>query len=99
MAFQCAYRSKLAGDLCRDAAHDGGVEGTNQQDGPQRCARHGADDAGGTLSPGACEDITQSEAADAADSSKAASIEDHRYRERPAVPCVTSASRSVWSGR
>src|ERR1700704_2093059 len=75
MAFQCAYRSKLAGDLCRDAAHEGGVEGTNQQDGPQRCARHGADDAGGTLSPGACEDITQSEAADAADSSKAASIE------------------------
>ena len=32
---------------------------------PQRCARHRADDAGGALSSGACEDITQSEAADA----------------------------------
>jgi len=36
---------------------------------------------GGALSPGACEDVTKSETADAADSSKAASIEDHRYRE------------------
>jgi transposase len=28
----------------------------NKQDRPQRCARHGADDAGGTVSPGPCED-------------------------------------------
>jgi hypothetical protein len=79
--FQRAYRSKLAGDLCRDAAHEGGVEGTNQQDGPQRCARHGADDAGGTLPSGACEDITQSETADAADTSQAATVEGDRNRE------------------
>jgi transposase len=35
----------------------------------KRCAGHSADDAGGTLSPGACEDVTQSETADAADPS------------------------------
>jgi hypothetical protein len=52
VAFQCACRSRFAGDLCRDAAHAGGVAGADQQDRPQRCARHGADDAGGTLSPG-----------------------------------------------
>ena len=51
---------------------------------PQRCARHRADDAGGALSSGACEDITQSEAADASDPSKAAAVEGHRDRERPA---------------
>src|SRR5881275_445294 len=28
MAVQCARRSRLAGDLCRDAAHAGGAEGT-----------------------------------------------------------------------
>ncbi len=28
--------------------------GPLSQDGPQRCARHRADDAGGALSPGAC---------------------------------------------
>src|SRR5947209_19098067 len=61
MAFQCACRSRLAGDLCGDAAHAGGVAGADQKDRPQRCARHGADDAGGTLSPGACEDAAQSE--------------------------------------
>jgi transposase len=27
MAFECSGRSRLAGDLCRDAAHAGGVEG------------------------------------------------------------------------
>src|SRR5664279_3991211 len=47
----------------------GGVEGTDQQDRPQRCTRHGADDAGWTLPSGACEDVTQPEAADAADAS------------------------------
>ena len=51
VAFQRSRRSGLAGDLCRDAAHAGGIEGADQQDRPQRCARHGADDAGGTLSP------------------------------------------------
>src|SRR3979409_577249 len=74
MAFQRACRSRLASDLCRDAAHAGGAAGADQQDRPQRCARHGPDDAGGTLSPGACEespgaceDATQSETANAAD--------------------------------
>src|SRR3954462_1574304 len=43
-----------AGDLCRDAAHAGGVEGADQQ---QRCSRHGTDDACRALPPGACEDV------------------------------------------
>src|SRR5271167_4211119 len=42
------------------------------------------DDAGGTLSPGACEDVTQSEATDAVDASQAVAVESHRDRERPA---------------
>src|SRR5512135_113715 len=46
-----ALGSGLTGDLCRDAAHAGGVEGADQQDRPQRCTRDGADDAGGALSP------------------------------------------------
>src|SRR5262249_18450933 len=37
---------------------------------PQRCPRHCADDAGWALSPGACEDVTQSKIADAADHRK-----------------------------
>ncbi len=41
----------------------------------------GADDAGGALSPGACEDVTQSEAADVADPSQAAAVEGHRHRQ------------------
>src|SRR5512147_550825 len=57
MAVQRSRRSGIAGDLCRDAAHESGIEGADQQDGSQRCARHGADDAGGALSSGACEDI------------------------------------------
>jgi Transposase len=44
----------------------------------------GTDDAGGALSPGACEDVTQSVASGAADPSQAASIEGHCHRERPA---------------
>ena len=84
MAFQCSGRSGLAGDLCRDAAHAGGVEGADQQDRPQRCARHGADDAGGALPSGACEDVTQPETANAADPSQAAAVEGHRHRQRPA---------------
>ena len=59
-----------------------GAEGTDQQDGPQRCARHRADDAGGALASGACEDAAQSETADAADPSQAAAVEGHRHRER-----------------
>src|SRR5450759_4656178 len=80
MAFQRSRGSRLAGDLCRDAAHEGGAEGADQQDGPQRCARHSADDAGGALPPGACEDATQSETANAADPSQTAAVQGHRYR-------------------
>src|SRR6478736_4142956 len=72
MAVQRAGRSRLASDLCRDAAHAGGIASADQQDRPQRCARHGADDASGTVSPGACEDATQPETADAADPSQTA---------------------------
>ena len=43
------------------------------KDGPQRCAGDGADDAGGALSSGACKDVTQSEAPNAADPPQAAS--------------------------
>ena len=35
MAFQWASGSRLAGGLCRDAAHAGGAEGADQQDRPQ----------------------------------------------------------------
>jgi hypothetical protein len=44
-------RSRVTGGLCRDTAHAGGAEGADQQDGPQRCARHRADDAGRALPP------------------------------------------------
>ena len=47
-------------------------------------ARYRADDAGGALSPGACEDATQPEAAHAADPPQAAAVEGHCHRERPA---------------
>jgi transposase len=40
-----------------------------------------ADDAGGALSSGACEDDTQSETADAADTSQAATVAGDRNRE------------------
>src|SRR5215831_489204 len=46
--------------------------------------RHGADDAGGTISPGTCEDVTKPEASGAADPSQAAAVESHRHRERAA---------------
>ena len=84
MAVQRSRRSRLTGGLCRDAAHAGGAEGADQQDGPQRCARHRSDDAGGTLPSGACEDATQSETADAADPSQAAAVEGDCHRERSA---------------
>ena len=64
--------------ICVNAAHAGGIEGPDQQGRPQRCPRHRADDAGGTLPSGACEDVTQSEAADAADPPQAAAVEGHR---------------------
>src|SRR5512132_3686761 len=68
--------------ICVETRHmQVGVEGADQQDGPQRCARHSADDAGGALSSGACEDDTQSETADAADTSQAATVEGDRNRE------------------
>ena len=35
MAFQRSCRSRVASGLCRDAAHAGGAEGADQQDGPQ----------------------------------------------------------------
>src|SRR5215510_6569826 len=41
-------------------------------------------DAGGTISPGTCEDVTQPEASGAADPSQAAAVESHRHRERAA---------------
>src|SRR5262249_1013251 len=84
MAVQRTRRRELAGDLCRDPAPASSVEGASEQDGPQRCAWHRADDAGGALSPCACEDVTQPETADAADPSQAASVEGHCRRERPA---------------
>jgi transposase len=50
--------------VCVATPHNaGGVEGADQQDEPQRCTRHRADDAGGALPPGAREDATQSETA------------------------------------
>ena len=57
------------------------AEGADQQDGPQRCTRHRADDAGGALPPSAREDATQSETADAADPPQAAVVEGDRHRE------------------
>ena len=78
-ALAAAQQRWLAGDLCRDAAHAGGAEGADQQDGPQRYAWHRADDAGGALSSGACEDITQSETANAVDPSQAAAVKGDRH--------------------
>ena len=41
----------LADGVCRDPAHEGGAEGADQQDRPQRCAWYGADDAGCLFHP------------------------------------------------
>src|SRR5262249_8359341 len=71
--------------VCVETRHMRAVlKGADQQDGPQRCARHSKDDAGGALSSGAREDVTQSEASNAPDPSQATSVEGHRHRERPA---------------
>ncbi len=55
-----------------------GKTGADQQDGPQRCTRHRTNDASGALPSGACKDAAQSETANAADPSQAASVEGHR---------------------
>jgi hypothetical protein len=57
VAGQCVDGGRAAGDLRRDAAHEGFADGAaKQQDGPQRCARDRADDAGRPVQAGACED-------------------------------------------
>ncbi len=50
-----------------------------QINGPQGRARYSTDDAGRALSSGTCEDITQSETANATEPSQAASVEGHRH--------------------
>src|ERR1700686_1975069 len=76
MAGQCVDRERPAGDLRRDAAHEGSVDGAaDQQDGPQRCARDRADDAGRAVQTGACEDAGGSRAAHAADQPQAAAAQ------------------------
>ena len=68
--------------ICVETRHMQAVlKAPDQQDGPQRCARYCADDAGWALPSGACEDDTQSETADAADTSQAATVEGDRNRE------------------
>src|SRR5262245_63905934 len=98
MAVQRSRRSRLAGDLCRNAAYESGVEGADQQDRPQRCAWHRPDDAGGALSAGACEDVTQSETADVTDPSQAAAVEGDCGRERFARD-VAQLWPQGWHGR
>src|SRR6266478_918582 len=76
VAGQCVDGGRAAGDLRRDAAHEGFTGGTaNQQDGPQRCARDRADDAGRPVQAGACEDAGCPGTADAADQPQAASTQ------------------------
>ena len=65
--------------ICVETRHMRAVLKAQINNGPQRCARHSADDAGGALSSGACEDVTQSETANAADPSQAAAVEGHCY--------------------
>src|SRR3974390_3471220 len=62
MAVQRSRRGRLAGDLCRNAAYESGVEGADQQDRPQRCAWHRPDDAGGAFPPRSLEELLQSKA-------------------------------------
>ena len=88
--------------ICVETRHMRAVsEGADQQDRPQRCPRHRADDAGGALSSGACEDVTQPEAAHAADPSQAAAVEGHCHRERPArnLAQLRSQGRHGWDGQ
>ena len=51
MALQRCCRGRVTGGLCRDAAHAGGAQSADQQDGPQRCPRHRPDDAGRLYRP------------------------------------------------
>src|SRR6516164_7566300 len=52
VAGQCVDGGQPAGDLRGDAAYEGFADGAaNQQDGPQRCARDRADDAGRPVKP------------------------------------------------
>src|SRR6516162_3384544 len=75
------------------------LKGADQQDRPQRCARHSTDDAGGALSSGACEDATQPEASGSADPSQATSVRPLPSRTTCVPPCATSASRWELWGR
>src|ERR1017187_266016 len=80
--FSALRGSRLTSGLRRDAAYEGGTQGADQQDGPQRCARHRPDDAGGALPSRACKDTTQSEAANATDPSQTAAVEGDCQRDR-----------------
>src|ERR1700751_4641125 len=80
MAVQRTGRRRPAGDLRGDAEHAGGIEGANQQDGPQRCPRHRPDDPSGALPSGAREDAAQSEAAHAADPPPAVAVDNDLRR-------------------
>ena len=67
--------------ICVETRHMRAVlQAQIKQDRPQRCAWHRADDAGGTLSPGACEDAAQPKTTHAADPSQTAAVEGHRHR-------------------
>jgi hypothetical protein len=54
----------------------------------------------GLYRPGACEDVTQSETADAADPSHTAAVKGHRHRERPPrdVTQLRPQGRNGWEG-
>src|SRR5436189_5104273 len=69
----------FAGDLCGDPTYEGGAVGTDQQERPQRCARHCTDDACWPVPTGACEDAGQPEAPHAADQSAAFAGQGPRY--------------------
>ena len=56
-------RPGLPVDLHRDPPCEGVPEGAGEQDRPQRCARHRADDAGQPVPTGACEDADQPDSA------------------------------------
>src|SRR6201998_593588 len=100
MAVQRSGRSRVTGDLCRNPTHAGGAEGADQQDRPQRCARHCSDDPGGAVSSGACEDAPESETANAADPSQASAVEGHRDRERSTryFAQLRPQGRNGWQG-
>ena len=66
--------------ICVETRHMRAVLKADQQDRPQRCPRDGTDDAGWALPPGACEDVTQPETADVADTSQAAAVQGDRHR-------------------